>query len=114
MLVLKLDTEEWGREDYTASTGNGISFTVYTEEKMVNVKNLTGYTLKLRFIDQDGIILFEKDCSILVAGSGTGEYLPAIGILNVNFIGEVELELTGTGEVLTARGTNGSSKLRIR
>ena len=50
MLILKLDTEEWIREDYTSTSGNGISFTIYTEEKMVNTKNLTGYTLKIKFI----------------------------------------------------------------
>ena len=114
MLTLKLDTEEWVREDYTASTGNGISFTVYTEEKMVNAFDLTGYTLVLKFRDQDNVRLYEFDANILVEASGTGEYLPAVGELNINYIGEVELELTGTGEVLSARGVNGSAKLRVR
>jgi|LWDU01.1.fsa_nt_gi hypothetical protein len=114
MLTLKLDVEEWNREDYTASTGNGISFTVYTEEKMVNAKNLTGYTLKLRFYDQDNVEITNFDASILVAASGTGEFLPAIGELNFNYIGEVELEMTGTNEIISAIGNNGSAKLRVR
>ena len=114
MLTLNLGTEEWIREDYTASTGNGVSFTIYTEEKMVNVKNLSGYTLKIKFLDQDGVRLYEFDASVVSAGSGTGEFLPAIGELNMNFIGEIEVELTGSGEILSARGNNGSGKLRVR
>jgi hypothetical protein len=102
MLTLKLDNEEWYQGDYTLTTGNGVGFTIYTEEKMVNVKNLTGYTLE------------SEDCDIVTAGSGTGEFLPIDGNLNVNFIGEVRVVLSKSGEQLTAIGTNGSGKLRIR
>lgn len=116
MLILKLDTEEWIREDYTSTSGNGISFTIYTEEKMVNVKDLTGYTLKIKFIDQDNHMLYDEfDCDIVGnPHAGTGEFLPLIGELDINFIGEIEIELTGTNEILSARGTNGSGKLRVR
>jgi len=115
MLILKLDTEEWIREDYTSTSGNGISFTIYTEEKMVNVKDLTGYTLKIKFIDQDNHMLYDEfDCDVVSAVSGTGEFLPLIGELDINFIGEIEIELTGTNEILSARGINGSGKLRVR
>jgi len=114
MLILKLGTEEWIREDYTASTGNGISFTIYTEEKMVNIKNISGYTLKIKFLDQDHFIVYEFDASVVSASGGTGEFLPKIGELNFNYIGEIEVELTGSGEILSARGTNGSGKLRVR
>ena len=34
MLVLDLDQEEWDKGDYTSTSGNGISFTIYTEEKI--------------------------------------------------------------------------------
>ncbi len=114
MLILNLGTEEWIKDDYTATTGNGLSFTIYTEPKMANVKNLTGYTLEFVTYDQDGNKVYTKDCDIVTAGSGTGEYLPAIGELSANFIGEVEIRLTKSGEVLTARGVNGSAKLRIK
>jgi hypothetical protein len=114
MLILSLDAEEWIQGDYTSTTGNGLSFTIFTEENMVNVKNLTGYTLKFKLYDQNGDRILSEDCNIVSASLGTGEFLPANGNLNVNFIGEVEVELTGTGEVLTAIGTNGSSKLRVR
>ena len=114
MLTLKLDVEEWFQGDYTATTGNGISFTIYTEEKMANVKNLTGYTLEFELYDQNGFRIVSEDCDILVAASGTGEFLPANGNLNVNFIGEARVVLNKTGEQLTAIGTNGSGKLRVR
>jgi hypothetical protein len=114
MLVLDLDQEEWDKGDYTSTSGNGISFTIYTEEKMVNVKNLSGYTLRIELYDQNNDRILRQDCDVLVAGSGTGEYLPPKGFFDINFIGEVKIELTGTNEVLTAVGTNGSAKLRIR
>ena len=114
MLIRNLDQEEWVRGDYTATTGNGVSFTIYTEPKMANVKNLTGYTLEVLAYDQDGIRLYTYDCDIVTAGSGTGEFLPISGEFNIEFIGEIEVRLTKSGEVLTARGVNGSAKLRIK
>lgn len=114
MLTLKLNTEEWSIDDFTSTSGNGISFTIYQEEKMVNVKNLTGYTLKMRLYDQDNIEVFSDDVNILSAVAGTGEYLPSQGKLTFGFIGEVEIELSKTNEVLTSKGNNGSAKLRIR
>lgn len=114
MLTLKLDNEEWYQGDYTLTTGNGVGFTIYTEEKMVNVKNLTGYTLEFELFDQNGFRIVSEDCDIVTAGSGTGEFLPIDGNLNVNFIGEVRVVLSKSGEQLTAIGTNGSGKLRIR
>jgi hypothetical protein len=115
MLILNLGTEEWIREDYTSTTGSGISFTIYTEEKMVNVKNISGYTLKIKFIDQHNHMLYDEfDCDIVSATDGTGEFLPKIGELDMNYIGEIEVELTGTNEILSARGTNGSGRFRIR
>ena len=115
MLILNLGTEEWIREDYTSTTGSGISFTIYTEEKMVNVKNISGYTLKIKFIDQHNHMLYDEfDCDIVSATNGTGEFLPKIGELDTNYIGEIEIELTGTNEMLSARGVNGSGKIRIR
>ena len=56
----------------------------------------------------------EFDCDIVSATSGTGEFLPKIGELDTNYIGEIEVELTGTNEMLSARGVNGSGKIRIR
>jgi predicted deacetylase len=114
MLILNLDQEEWVKGNYTATTGNGVSFTIYTEPKMANVKNLTGYTLEMLAYDQDGVRLYLYDCDIVVAASGTGEFLPISGEFNNDFIGEVEIRLTKSGEVLSARGLNGSAKLRIR
>ena len=114
MLILNVDQEEWIRGDFTATTGNGVSFTIYTEPKMANVKNLTGYTLEILCYDQDGLQSYKYDCDIVSAASGTGEFLPIDGEFNTEFIGEVEVRLTKVSEELTARGVNGSARLRIR
>ena len=114
MLILSLDQEEWVKGNFTATTGNGISFTIYTEPKMANVKNLSGYTLKIYCYDQDGDQVYSYDCDVVTASSGTGEFLPEDGEFNTKFIGEVEVRLIKSVEELTARGVNGSARLKIR
>ncbi len=109
-----LNQEVWSIGNHTDNTGQGLSGTVYTEPKAVNAKNLTGYTLKIRLYDQNGFEVFSDDVDILVAASGTWEYLPDVGSLNFVFIGELEVELTKSDEEVTAKGSNGSSKLRIK
>ena len=110
----QLDSEVWVMGNYTDNTGEGISGTIYSEPKMANVVNLTGYTLKIRLYDQNRREVFSDDCDILVAASGTWEYLPPEGYFNFEFAGEVEIELTKSDAELTAKGINGSSRLRIR
>ncbi len=115
-LYNQLDEEIWLKGNYTATTGNGISGTIYSEPKMVNAFDLTNYNLKIYFYDQNRKIVHYDDCNKVVAANGTWEYLNTLGELNFDFIGEVEIQLTKTDntEELTAIGTNGSSKLRIR
>ena len=81
---------------------------------MVNVKDITGYTLEFELFDQDKNRIMSEDCDIVTAASGTGEFLPEDGEMNINFIGEATVVLSKSGEQLTARGTNGSAKLRVR
>ena len=114
VLINKLGVEKWVMGNHTDNTGEGISGTIYTEEKMVNAKNLSGYTLKFKLYDQDRFNIYSEDCDILVAGSGTWEYLPVPSVLNFQFIGDVEIQLTKSDEEVTAIGVNGSAKLRIR
>lgn len=113
-LFSRLNQEVWTIGNYTENTGQGLSGTVFTESKEVNAKDLSGYTLKIRLYDQNQREVFSDDVDILVAANGTWEYLPDAGNLNFHFIGELEVELTKSGEELTAKGINGSSKLRIK
>jgi len=112
----KLNQKIWIKGNFTATTGNGISGTLYQESKMVNVFNGTNYTAKIILYDQNRYIVLSDDIDWKTASSGTWEYLNSSGKLNIDFIGEVEIELLKTDltEELTAIGTNGSSKLRIR
>ena len=114
VLVNKLGTETWVKGNHTDNTGQGISGTIYTESKMVNVKNLTGYTLIIRMYDQNLNEVYSNDVVIVTAADGTWELLPDVGSLGFDFIGEVEIELTKSDEEITAIGVNGSSRLRIR
>ena len=112
-LFNKLNQEVWIGRDFGTATGLGLSGTIYTTPEFITVSNLTGYTLKIRLYDQDGYEVFSDDCNILVAASGTWEYLPTDGELNFDFVGEVRIELLKATQRTTAVGVNGSSRLRI-
>ena len=113
-LFLKLDKEVWTKGDFGTATGLGLTGTIYTTSTLATAQNLTDYTLKIRLYDQIGDEVFNDDCNILIAASGTWEYLPADGDLNFDFIGEVKIELLKATQQITAIGVNGSAVLRIR
>lgn len=114
VLYNKLNQELWAMGNYTDNTGKGLSGQIFTEPKFVNGYDCTGYTAKIRFYDQNGYEVFSDYITYTTQSSGIWEYLPSLGKLDFNFIGEVEIELIKSGEQLTAVGVNGSSKLRIR
>jgi len=114
VLINKLTQELWVKGNYTDNTGEGLDGVIYTEEKMVNGFDATGYTAKIRLYDQQHQEVFSDDIVWTTQASGIWEYLPALGKLNFNYIGEVEIELIKSDAELTAFGINGSSKLRIR
>jgi hypothetical protein len=115
-LYNKLDDKIWIKGNYTATAGNGLTGTIYSEPKLVNVFDGTNYTAKIYFYDQNRIIVQYDDITWVSASGGTWVYLPTLGEMNFDFIGEIEIQLTKTDdtEELTAIGMNGSSKLRIR
>lgn len=112
----KLNQKIWIKGNYTATNANGISGTLYNESKMSTTFNGTNYTAKIILYDQNRYIVLSDDLIWVTASAGTWVYLNTSGELNFDFIGDVEIELTKTDdtEELTAIGTNGSSKLRIR
>jgi len=114
VLYNKLNQEKWVKGNYTDNTGKGLSGQIFTEPKFVNGYNGTGYTLKIRLYDQNHDEVFSDDATWTTQASGIWEYLPALGKLNFDFIGELEVELIKSDEELTAIGVNGSSMLRIR
>jgi len=108
-----LDKKTWPESDFTDQTTHVISGTIYINEALSSAQTLTGYTLKIRLLDIDGVLYKEDDCDIVTAASGTWRYKPADGDLSVRGLYSVNIQLTKTGEQLTAIGLNNSNILRI-
>ena len=113
VLYNKLDVKTWPESDFTSVTTDGITGTIYTNEALSTAKTLTGYTLKIRFLDINGDLVKEDDADIVTAGSGTWRYNPADGDYVAVGIYSIVIELTKSGEHITAIGLNNSNIIRI-
>jgi hypothetical protein len=114
VLYLQLDQEYWYKGDYSDVDALAITGTIYSNATMLTAFNLTGYTLKIKGFNQRGEQeISAKDATIVSAVAGTFKYLPEIGDLNFEFIGDLELELTKAGTVISAKGRNGSGSFFI-
>lgn len=114
VLYVQLNQENWNRGDYTDVDALAITGTIYINATMLTPFDLTGYTLKIKGFNQRGEQeISEKDIDIVSAVAGTFKYLPELGDLNLDFIGDLEIELEKTGTIITAKGINGSATFFI-
>jgi hypothetical protein len=114
VLYLQLDQEVWAKGDYTDVDALALTGTIYSNATMLNAFNLTGYTLKIKGFNQRGEQeISEKTATIVSAVAGTFKYLPAEGDLNLDFVGDLELELEKAGTVISAKGRNGSASFVV-
>ncbi|MFQ5786688.1 MAG: hypothetical protein ACE5H1_01780 [Thermodesulfobacteriota bacterium] len=111
----KLDQSQWGKGDFTDITGEAITGTIYTDEKLTSAFDLTGYTLELIFYDPIDRKVVKNDLAgtIVTAASGTWRFLPSDGDLNFNFVGELLMKLTKSGTELHAWSVSGSAKFML-
>lgn len=92
-LYLKLDTETWKEFDFDDT--NGITGTIYTDRAFSSAKDLTGFTITLKLYKiWHRVARIQKECTIVVAASGTWKYLPVEGDIPVAGLYEAEIELT--------------------
>ena len=97
-LFLTLDQRKWRADDY--SSDNGLTGTVYTDEKKTIAKNLTGYTVNVLIYKRwSNAILFWKAATIVTAASGTWKYLVKKGEMVSPGLYFVEIELNKSGVV---------------
>ena len=114
VLYLQLDQEIWYRADYSDEDILSITGTVYSNATMLTAFDITNYTLKIKGFNQRGEIeIGEKDATIISGIAGTWRYKPDLGDLNLDFIGDLELELEKSGTVISAKGRNGSASFYI-
>jgi len=113
LLFLFLDQETWYKGDYTDDNTLALTGTIYQDANKNTVFDLTGYTLEIKGFNQRGEGEFTYDADIIAPTSGTWRFKPKIGELNTEFIGDVEIEMTKTGSVISAKGRNGSAALWV-
>lgn len=114
VLYCKLDKKVWGLDDFTDVNSLGITGTIYSDEQLQTVFDLTGYTPSFRFISQ-GVLLYDDDddISIVTAADGTWRYKPQSGRMIASGNGEVSIRLEKSGTKVSAIGINGSSDLLV-
>ena len=97
---LKLDQKVLYNGDFSSS--NKLTGTIYTDEALTSAFTLTGYTLTVRIFPRGSSTdYFEKEASIVSAGSGTWSYAIAENELPSAGLWQVAIELEKSGEVMT-------------
>jgi len=95
-IYLDLDTPRWFRNDF--SSENKITGTIYTDVNKSVVKDLTGYTVKIKMFKPHQIgDRFNKTATIVSASNGTFEYAVQDGDMPIYGLYWMVVELTKSG-----------------
>jgi hypothetical protein len=107
-----MDQKTWGQGDFTDSATYDLSGTVYDDNTLTTVRNISGFTGTLRLIDQNGDSVFTTTENLTLGSDGTilikfadGKTPTSQGIFKVR----LRLEVSGTR--LTCIGVNGSDEV---
>jgi len=96
-LFLKLDQKRWFRGDF--STTNALTGTIYTDKNEQTAKDLTGFTIKIRFHRPLHFgDFFNKLATIVVAANGTWKYNMLQGDTPPRGIWFVKAEISKSGD----------------
>lgn len=95
-LYLAVDQDKWFRDDF--STEDKLTGTIYSDINQVTAKDLTGYTITIKFSHENkNGARFDKTASAVVAASGTWSYAVTDGDMPQPGIYQVKAELTKSG-----------------
>jgi hypothetical protein len=95
-LYLALGQKEWFRNDF--SSDNKLTGTIYTDINQTTAKDLTGYTINVKFFRPNRLgERFDKAATAVVAANGTWEYAVAQGEMPPANLYHVKVELTKSG-----------------
>ncbi|UVF62432.1 upper tail fiber [Nitrososphaeria virus YSH_922147] len=98
---LSLDQSKWASGDYSSS--NKLTGTIYSDKDKTTALTLTGYTLTIRMFKSrwNSADYFNKEASIVSAGSGTFSYAVAQGEMPPDGRYMVKVELVKSGEQMS-------------
>src|SRR2546430_2158872 len=99
-IFLNLDQRRWRNADY--STTDLLTGTIFIDENQTTPKDLTGYTITIRFLKKlSGTDHFGKVATIVNALNGTWSYAVKQGDIPQAGIYTVEAELSNATSVIT-------------
>jgi len=102
-LYNKLTRTSWAKGDFDSGTHN-LTGTIYSNDKLTDKFDLTGYTIEVVLWDRTRGTVFKSGLTgaIVSATDGTWKYIVTEGDLSWDFTGEVHVILTKSGTELTA------------
>lgn len=96
-LYLSLDQKKWFRGDF--SNTNKLTGTIFSDINQVTPKNLSGYTIKIKFFKENRLgERFNNTASVVSAANGTWEYAVQQGDIPPSGLYLVKAELSQSGD----------------
>jgi|TARA_R110002051_G_C8520847_1_gene467940 hypothetical protein len=113
---LKLNQKTWGAGDYVNDNSLGLTGTIYSDEALSSVVNISTYTLKIKVYPKERPDWYQlsEDAEIVSGSGGTWRYKPTINKLDDSGVYKVVIQLSKTDERISAVGIKGSDELLVR
>ena len=113
---LKLDQKTWGAGDYVADNAQALTGTIYSNEALTSLVDISSYTLKIKVYPKERPDWYQlsEDAEIVSGSGGTWRYKPTINKLDNAGVYKVVIQLSKTDERLSAVGIKGSDELLVR
>jgi len=114
VLYNKLTRTSWAEGDFDSGTHN-LTGTIYSNDKLTDKFDLTGYTIEVILWDRIADRIFKSGLTgaIVSATDGTWKYIVVDGDLSWEFTGTIIIKLTKSGTELTAVGSAESADFII-
>ena len=113
---LKLDQKTWGAGDYVADNAQALTGTIYSNEALTSLVDISSYTLKIKVYPRERPDWYQlsEDAEIVSGSAGTWRYKPTINKLDNSGVYRVVIQLSKTDERISAIGIKGSDELLVR
>lgn len=113
-VYLKLTTKVWVSRDYTSTTGNAISGTLYSDTALSTTVNWSTYTdYEVQGIDFDGRLSFSDTANLTLSSNGTFVYKPPQGKIYGPDIFEFRITVKSATERLSTINIGDNATMRV-
>lgn len=113
-VYLKLNNKIWTSRDYTGTSANGISGTLYSNTALSTTVNWSTYTsYEVAGIDSNGGLAFSDTSNLTLNSDGTFTYLPPQGKIYGPDIFEFRITVKSATERLSTLNIGDNATLRV-